>query len=211
MLDDRPPSSVSVLFALSPIARATLALAVVAVVLAVVLLVGSPGSTPVIFRAELASICNHWISIRVCDERCQRRSAGVARPARDRARRARLRRSHPAALGFEAAERRSSVLSRVRRRARSGGRGWTTLANAARAGHTAQLAAIESVINAPFAYAKSEGLGCTKRDARFRRRLLAARRAAHVRWPRFSVARAAMARKRSTRLGVHAACRLPFR
>jgi hypothetical protein len=38
---------------------------------------------------------------------------------------------------------------------------WTKLANVARAGHTAQLAAIETVINAPFAYANSEGLGCT--------------------------------------------------
>ena len=38
---------------------------------------------------------------------------------------------------------------------------WKTLASAARAGHAAQHAAIESVINAPFAYAKSEGLGCT--------------------------------------------------
>jgi hypothetical protein len=38
---------------------------------------------------------------------------------------------------------------------------WETLATAARAGHTAQLAAIETVINAPFAYANSEGLGCS--------------------------------------------------
>lgn len=162
MLDDRPPSPVSVLFVLSPIARATLAVVVVAVVVAVVLLVGSPGSTPVRFRPELTSICN----------RLDSRFESVSTVGND----ARL-----APRGLLAIEHDAGVYSVLTRQLSAlpvpsveapyfrvfvaeldqGDASWTKLANAARAGHTAQLAVIESVINAPFAYANSEGLGCT--------------------------------------------------
>jgi hypothetical protein len=163
MLDDRPPSPVSVLFALSPIARATLGLAIVAVVLAVVLLGGSSGSTPVTFRAELTSICN-----RVGSRFESVTSVGNDVRLAPRGLRAIV---HDAGvygvLTHQLSALRPPSIEAPFYRAffaelDQGHATWTTLANAARAGHTAQFAAIEDVINAPFAYAKSKDLGCTK-------------------------------------------------
>ena len=162
MLDDRPPASVSVLFALSPIARATLALAVVAVVLAAVLLVGSSGSTPVTFRAELASICNHsgyrFESVTSAGNGVRLTPRGLRAIEHDAGVYGVLTNQLSAlrAPNIEAPFYRVFVAELD-----EGNAAWTRLANAARAGQTAQLSAIESVINAPFAYAKSEGLGCT--------------------------------------------------
>ncbi len=162
MLDDRPPSPVSVLFALSPIARATLALAVVAGVVAVVLLVGSFGSTPVTFRAELTSLCDHvgsrFESVTTVGNGVRLAPRGLLAIEHDAGVYGVLSRQL-AALTVPSVE---APFYRVFvAELDHGDAAWETLANAARAGHTAQLAAIESVINAPFAYANSEGLGCS--------------------------------------------------
>jgi hypothetical protein len=162
MLDDRPPSPASALFALSPIARATLALAVVAVVVAVVILVGSPGSTPVTFRAELTSICNHvgsrFESLTTVGNDVRLTPRGLLAIEHDAAVYGVLTRQLSALTvpSVEAPYFRVFVAELAQ-----GDATWTKLAIAARTGHTAQLAAVETLINAPFAYAHSEGLGCT--------------------------------------------------
>jgi hypothetical protein len=162
MLDDRPPPPVSVLFALSPIARATLALAVVAGVVSVVLLVGSPGSTPVTFHAKLTSICSHvgsrFESVTTVGNHVRLAPRGLLAIEHDAGVYGVLTRQLLALTvpSVEAPYFRVFVAELTQ-----GDATWTKLANAARAGHTAQLAAIESVINAPFAYANSEGLGCS--------------------------------------------------
>jgi hypothetical protein len=158
MTEGESPSPGQRLFALPPLARAALALALVGAVAAVALAVGASRATPARFRAQVGAVCagasRELTAVPSRAVGIERRSAEYAALAQ----RLSALRAPTIESPFYHAFVGELLLGELT---------WRELAAAARGGRDAQLRALEragpSRLAAPFAYAKAKDLGCTLR------------------------------------------------